>query len=651
METFAFYLLKSVVWLSGFTLIFVLFLRNERYFSLNRIYLISGIVTSFLFPFISLHYTVSLPVIRNLQTESSVVTGMQIAGNSSSPDIRLIILVFYLSGVLFILAGIIKQSKSALTIIKKSEILTSQPVKLIRTAEYSSSFSFFSYVFVNPSITDLETKEIINHELVHIRQRHWLDLVLVEFLCLLQWFNPLVWVYIRFIRQNHEYLADEVALQRTSDPAIYKATLLNQIAGTHVVSLANSFSYSLNKKRFNMMKNIISSPYRKLKLFLILPVFAIILYAFAEPEYRFASPGNNTDNTDPVTPGLVKDVKGVVVQQINSKPLEGAVIIIKGTSQGTTTDTKGNFKLENVSEEGELVVSFIGFKTKVIKPEFGNKMAISMISDTVKYLKANISTPPPPPPPSVLPPPPPPPPPPPSTEKGMSVMNINPQSSVAGGFKIRTENGKSPLFVVDGKIMTETEATGIDPENIQSINVRKDKYATDKYGEKGTDGVIEITTKQMASRDLEDGLKNREQTDSQIRNQTNTSDQKERVASAEKKETKGKMVIVEELPEFSGGGEAAMIKWISDNLKYPGEAVKGNITGKVFVDFMVSSTGKVKNVQVSKPVHPVLDAEAIRVISNMPDWKPGSQAGKPVDVQIMVPVQFKLKQELHFKSN
>ena len=106
---------------------------------------------------------------------------------------------------------------------------------------------------------------------------------------MLQWFNPVIWIYIRFIRQNHEYLADEVALQRTSDPAIYKATLLNQIVGAPVVSLANSFNYSINKKRFYMMKNIISSPYRKMKILFILPVFAIVLYSFAEPEYRYAS--------------------------------------------------------------------------------------------------------------------------------------------------------------------------------------------------------------------------------------------------------------------------------------------------------------------------------------------------------------------------
>ena len=132
------------------------------------------------------------------------------------------------------------------------------------------------------------------HELVHIRQKHWFDLLLVELLCMMQWFNPLVWMYVRFIRQNHEYLADEVALQQTSDPAVYRAVLLNQIVGAPVVGLTNSFNYSPNKKRFNMMKNIITSPYRKMKVLLILPVFAIVLYSFAKPEYKYKMSEMNT---------------------------------------------------------------------------------------------------------------------------------------------------------------------------------------------------------------------------------------------------------------------------------------------------------------------------------------------------------------------
>jgi TonB family protein len=521
-------------------------------------------------------------------------------------------------------------------------------VKLIRTAEYPSSFSFFSYVFVNPSITDVETEEIVNHELVHIRQWHWFDLVLVELLCMLQWFNPLVWIYIRFMSQNHEYLADKVALQRTSDPAIYRAALLNQIVGYPVVSLANSFNYSINSKRFKMMKNIISSPYRKMKILFILPVFAIILYSFAKPEYRYSSINDNPGNKDPVTAASTKEVKGTVVQQLDGKPLEGAIVIVKGTTLGSSTDGKGYFRFENIPDEAVLVVSYVGFKSKVVKPVFTSDMIIKMVRDTVKYLDGNRSTPPPPPPPLPPPPPPPPinngenmdvpPPPPPSISNSGDNNSPPPPSppinrggnismeSLPATFQIRGE-GPTPLYVVDGVITDNINFNQLDPNTIESISVIKDKSAVALYGEKGKDGVINITTKKDNSRGNEE-----------IKNDVKTTG----IAENQKTE-KEVFVVVEELPEFPGGGKPAMIAWISQNLKYPGEAVKGKITGKVFVDFMVSSTGKVKNVQVSKPVHPLLDAEAKRVISNMPDWKPGSQAGKPIDVQMLVPVEFRLQ--------
>jgi TonB family protein len=700
METFALYLFKSVVWLAGFTLIFILFLRNERFFVLNRIYLLAGIITSFLLPLISIHYTVVLPVVKNIQIENAVVSEIQNQGTSVIPDLKLILSVLYMLGVAFVLALIIRQGRSIIRAIKKSEIISFHPAKLIKTPDYTSAFSFFSYVFVNPSVTDVETKEIMIHELVHIRQKHWFDLLLVELLCMMQWFNPLVWIYIRFIRQNHEYLADEVALQQTSDPAVYRAVLLNQIVGAPVVSLTNSFNYSPNKKRFNMMKNIISSPYRKMKILLILPVFAIVLYAFAKPDYKYKyideSSGSNVSGNSLQQ----KSVSGTVVQQ-DGKPLVGANITITGTTTGTITDLKGCFKLNNIPDDESLVISYVGFKTKVLKPVFTSEMTISMIKDTVMYVideqiknfTSEIGTPPPPPPPlpediireanaKDAPPPPPPPPPPlkgikfrgdgppplyvvdgsiiseeglekinpdaiesitvlkaksatvnPATdkygEKGKDgVVEINLKKTLSGaadkeiaplppftpsGAKFISRNGKTPLVIIDGTIK-DIDLNKIDPATIESISVLGDYSAVNKYGDKGKDGVILVTTKKkVAERD-----------------------------SLKQKTNEDAFVVVEEMPKFPGGKDA-MAAWINANLKYPAEAVKSKTTGKVLVNFTVTWAGKIKNVVVSKSLSPLLDAEAIRVISSMPEWKPARQGGKPVDVQYCVPVEFKLK--------
>src|SRR5450759_3715222 len=138
METLALYLLKSVIWLAGFTLVFILFLRNERFFLLNRIYLLAGILTSFLFPLISIHYTVVMPVIRTFQTNSAVVSEIQNTGNSIIPDLKIMLLILYVSGVLFVLTLIIRQGRSVLRAIRRSEIITVHPVKLIKTSDYLS---------------------------------------------------------------------------------------------------------------------------------------------------------------------------------------------------------------------------------------------------------------------------------------------------------------------------------------------------------------------------------------------------------------------------------------------------------------------------------------------------------------------------------
>lgn len=100
--------------------------------------------------------------------------------------------------------------------------------------------------------------------------------------------------------------------------------------------------------------------------------------------------------------------------------------------------------------------------------------------------------------------------------------------------------------------------------------------------------------------------------------------------------------FVEEMPTFPGGDEA-LLRLISDSIKYPQEAVDNGIQGRVTVKFVVSSDGSVKWAEVVRGVHPVLDEEAVRVVSALPKWKPGKQNGKPVPVWFFVPVNFKLK--------
>ncbi|MRR21519.1 M56 family peptidase, partial [bacterium] len=389
MEALGFYLLKSAVWITGFGLVYLLFLQNERFFLLNRIYLITGILASIIFPFLTVRYVVEVPVLQTQVTSGALTGGVERVG--AGPDLPgLLLYCIWLAGVLFIAARYVIQVAPVLKVAKRAGTVSGYPVKLIRSSDFPTPFSLFSFVVVNPSFSETETREIMNHEIVHIRQKHWFDLSLSGLMCAVQWFNPAAWIYSRFIRQNHEYLADAEALQRTADPVLYRAALLNQITGSPVVDLGNFFSFSLNKKRFTMMKNKISSPYRKLRLLLILPVAAIVLYAFGEPEYRVTSSGADSPATVMAQTEMIKSVKGVVLSE-SGTPLEGAVIVIKGTTVGTTSDAEGRFALKDVSDDAVLVISYVGFKTSAVSVKSaGSNISVTMKRGTVIIDTVNV---------------------------------------------------------------------------------------------------------------------------------------------------------------------------------------------------------------------------------------------------------------------
>jgi len=166
--------------------------------------------------------------------------------------------------------------------------------------------------------------------------------------------------------------------------------------------------------------------------------------------------------------------------------------------------------------------------------------------------------------------------------------------------KIKDSGGNPPsLVILDGE-PADINVNDIDPSTVESVNVIKGQPAIDKYGEKAKEGVVEIVTK-----------KTREPA----------------------------YIAVEELPEFPGG-YGAFKDYVSKNVRHPEGVSKDKVKGKVEVTFVVTRDGKISQVKVTEPLHPAIDAEAVRVIGSMPDWIPGKQNGKPVDVQMRVPVEF-----------
>lgn len=96
------------------------------------------------------------------------------------------------------------------------------------------------------------------------------------------------------------------------------------------------------------------------------------------------------------------------------------------------------------------------------------------------------------------------------------------------------------------------------------------------------------------------------------------------------------------MPEFPGGTEA-LIQYLSREVRYPKEAMEAGISGRVYVSFVVTKSGKLTNIRVVKPAHPLLNAEAIRVVKFMPKWKPGMENGQPINTEYTMPIVFRLQ--------
>jgi hypothetical protein len=231
--------------------------------------------------------------------------------------------------------------------------------QLYRLKSDTAPFSFFSKIYVsNKMSNNIELNTVIAHEKVHIDERHWIDLMVLELVRTLQWFNPLLIMYQKAVKENHEYLADRGTLQSGVSAHTYKALLANRMLGVPVLLIANGFTLFNPTKRIFMMNKNKTMPVKRLKLLWAIPVFAIILTAFAKPEYVPAQTimKDKAINTNTIT------VKGKVSND-KGEPLHGASVVVAGSNLGTVSGIDGKFILAGVEPDDKIVFSFVGYQT------------------------------------------------------------------------------------------------------------------------------------------------------------------------------------------------------------------------------------------------------------------------------------------------
>lgn len=382
METFISYLIQASAGIVLFYLGYWLFLKNETYHNANRWFLLATLFSSVLLPLFPVHYTLLVEQGGNTNLFSAIPDTFKhipiVAGQepvTGAFNWYQAVLLVYFTGAAIFLLRLITQTAILIQLMLKYRIKSLEGIRIVENEKYGLPFSFFNVVFINPKFHKQENlPEILAHEKVHIRENHWFDLLFIELLTVIFWFNPFIWFFERSIKQNHEYLADQGVLAQGHHVGRYQALLINQLMGMQIIGVTNNLNFALNTNRLKMMTKTKTSRWLGIKFLWALPALALLLFAFAEPVYKV----NNPEAENPVSTfqkGEKKFVmKGKVIQDETGKPLHGASVIIKGTSVGTISDENGNFTLidpnpkkgENGGYFTDVVISYVGRETKLI---------------------------------------------------------------------------------------------------------------------------------------------------------------------------------------------------------------------------------------------------------------------------------------------
>ena len=448
------YLIEANIALSLFFILYRLLLKRDTFLQLRRFFFLSVILFSLLYPLMTVPLPHSVSALFTPETEvvsGTVFFGEPVMGNiiveESVPSrefnlSRIGVVIYFSITLLFILRFLI-QLISIFRIRMKSE-----PAEIFGTAVYRlkddiTPFSFFNLIFVNTDKhSEAELTQILLHEQTHVQQRHSFDVLLIESLTLLFWWNPFVWLMKREMTMNLEYLADQGVLTHGVNSREYQYHILRLTYQETAVPIVNNFNVSQLKQRIMMMNQSKSPAYKVGRYLLVLPL--VLLFLTANSIYA---------------------------------------------AQREPADDEMKMLNPAVAELGQ---------------------------------------------------------------EQLSVDNM------------------------------------LTPELMQAD--RQDQQLQDPPPVKNEENIF---------------------------------------------------VVVEDMPEFPGGN-GAMMKFIGESIRYPVEAQQKGIQGRVICNFVVMKDGSISDLQIVRGVDPLLDAEALRVLGLMPDWKPGKQRGQAVNVRFTLPVVFRL---------
>ncbi|WP_281989545.1 M56 family metallopeptidase [Aquimarina aggregata] len=522
MEAFLLYILKSSILLAIFYLVYYVLLRKNTFFTVNRHFLLTGILFSLVLPFVEFTFITFID-----QPDIYLIASKQnspINEVSTKVNWWLIGFITYLLGVFVFSIRFAIQLISLFKLIQNHNYSQETKFKFVQVQEDISPFSFFNYIVYNPKLhSSQELSMILKHEKVHVTQNHTLDIIITNLFLIFQWINPIVWFYKKSTEQNLEFIADRETINQVNSKKEYFMTLVS-VSSNNYSTITNNFYQSLIKKRIVMLNKQNSQKKQLWKIAIVIPLLSLFLWSFNTNEIVKIKE-NNTTTSSNATKGDKKIIKFKITKSSSKKDLnrikdtfkdEYDVDIKFSNIQRNTNNeiigimvnvsskkSNANYSLQNESPIQSFVILYnsktygisIGQSDHINSisiREKGKDQILEVYSDNNKqeYIVSN--------------------------NNGSKTVKIKDKDGKIireevhgpeeGYFKINTKDKKTyaffndgakkdPLFFIDGKESSKEEMENLDTENIESMNVYKGKKAEKKYGKKGENGVIEVKTK------------------------------------------------------------------------------------------------------------------------------------------------------------
>ena len=607
MTEFLIYQGKAAIALAVFYMFYRLLLSKETFHRFNRIVLLGTAALSFVLPLcvITLKEVVVVPAMTGSSETiiGEVAETVAMVPEVSVPICPVVLCSIFTLGALAVLIHVVISIIGIRRMIRSgnSQALESGET-LIITETDTAPFSWMKYIVISREDYESGYSQILTHEKAHIALRHSWDILFVDMITALQWFNPAIWMLKADLRALHEFEADDAVLRSGANIKEYQYLLIRKAVSKSGYSVANSFNHSTLKARITMMLNKKSSRMSAWKALYVIPLVGISLAATAETKVDYQYEDQTPDNTELVekysTP-VDKDTK----KSFKEKNLKNGRITVDEENDVVTMTYYG---IDGKERKSQITGLPLGKESYFINGSFATKgaadIALEKDPDAVllsAYLKNGNKVR------AII-----------SADYGKFVTGIIDCSKPINTLVIK-EGEEQPqlatvatadlVYVINGERMPEGfDLNTIDPATITSMEVLKTEKALQEYG---TDkGVIVITTDPTKANEKKPApdiyINGKKATSEEVAalpaNPEGTISADGTVWITTEDETvekpnpdevvyvvtdKAAELIQNRAPQFQGGGMPEFQKWVHEHIKYP-EGVTSE--GRVDVSFTVS---------------------------------------------------------------